>query len=78
MFEYQCSALGVVVHATARSKKEAKQEAARLMLQELAMRGHPVPQPYGAPEAALPQVLSTSVTNNRSARIPPNSLLVLV
>ncbi|KAI8440640.1 hypothetical protein MSG28_001851 [Choristoneura fumiferana] len=56
-FEYRCSARGHVVTATARSKKEAKQEAARLMLQKLAGAGLPVPPPYGsgdAPAAAAP------------------------
>ncbi|CAG9792261.1 unnamed protein product [Diatraea saccharalis] len=47
MFEYRCAALGAVVTAQARSKKEAKQEAARLMLRALAARGHLIPPPYG-------------------------------
>ncbi|XP_049888187.1 uncharacterized protein LOC126382390 isoform X2 [Pectinophora gossypiella] len=47
MFEYRCMARGVVVTAEARSKKDAKQEAARRMLQALAARGEPVPPPYG-------------------------------
>ncbi|CAH0669432.1 unnamed protein product [Spodoptera exigua] len=51
MFDYRCVACGVVVTATARSKKEAKQEVARLMLQQLSRRGHAVPPPYAAPAA---------------------------
>ncbi|XP_028177184.1 uncharacterized protein LOC114364992 isoform X2 [Ostrinia furnacalis] len=47
-FEYRCAALGAAVTAAARSKKEAKQEAARLMLRRLALLGHPVPPPYAA------------------------------
>ncbi|PZC75079.1 hypothetical protein B5X24_HaOG206772 [Helicoverpa armigera] len=39
MFDYRCVACGVVVTASARSKKEAKQEVARLMLQQLSRRG---------------------------------------
>ncbi|KAH9638260.1 hypothetical protein HF086_013698 [Spodoptera exigua] len=53
MFDYRCVACGVVVTATARSKKEAKQEVARLMLQQLSRRGHAVPPPYAAPAAPL-------------------------
>ncbi|CAH0628550.1 unnamed protein product [Chrysodeixis includens] len=49
MFEYCCKALNVVVNASARSKKEAKQEVARIMLQQLSARGHPVPPPYSVP-----------------------------
>ncbi|XP_063380373.1 RISC-loading complex subunit tarbp2-like [Cydia fagiglandana] len=49
VFEYRCSARGHVVSATARSKKEAKQEAARLMLARLAAAGLNVPAPYAAP-----------------------------
>ncbi|XP_052738004.1 double-stranded RNA-binding protein Staufen homolog isoform X1 [Bicyclus anynana] len=48
-FEYRCEARGVVVCGRARSKKEAKQEAARLMLQQLHARGVPVPAPYATP-----------------------------
>ncbi|CAH1635433.1 unnamed protein product [Spodoptera littoralis] len=55
MFDYRCMACGVVVTATARSKKEAKQEVARLMLQQLSRRGHAVPPPYAAPAAPLIQ-----------------------
>ncbi|XP_026747489.1 RISC-loading complex subunit tarbp2-like isoform X2 [Trichoplusia ni] len=51
LFEYRCNALGVVVTASARSKKEAKQEVARIMLQQLSARGHPVPPPYSVPIA---------------------------
>ncbi|RVE42535.1 hypothetical protein evm_012815 [Chilo suppressalis] len=52
MFEYRCAALGAMVTAQARSKKEAKQEAARLMLRALAARGHLVPAPYGLHDRA--------------------------
>uniref|UniRef100_A0A2A4JKC6 DRBM domain-containing protein n=2 Tax=Heliothis virescens TaxID=7102 RepID=A0A2A4JKC6_HELVI len=52
MFDYRCVACGVVVTASARSKKEAKQEVARLMLQQLSRRGLPVPPPYAAPPPA--------------------------
>ncbi|XP_059059544.1 RISC-loading complex subunit tarbp2-like isoform X2 [Achroia grisella] len=47
MFEYRCKALGCVMTATARSKKEAKQEVAKLILRRLASDGHDVPPPYG-------------------------------
>lgn len=53
MFDYRCVACGVVVTATARSKKEAKQEVARLMLQQLSRRGHAVPPPYASSAAPL-------------------------
>ncbi|KAL0839962.1 hypothetical protein ABMA28_016570 [Loxostege sticticalis] len=51
-FEYRCAALGASVTAAARSKKEAKQLAARLMLRRLAGLGHAVPPPYAAPPHA--------------------------
>ncbi|XP_047989530.1 RISC-loading complex subunit TARBP2-like isoform X2 [Leguminivora glycinivorella] len=54
VFEYRCAARGHVVSATARSKKEAKQEVARLMLARLAAAGLSVPPPYAAPAAAAP------------------------
>ncbi|XP_049697061.2 double-stranded RNA-binding protein Staufen homolog isoform X4 [Helicoverpa armigera] len=55
MFDYRCVACGVVVTASARSKKEAKQEVARLMLQQLSRRGLAVPPPYAAaPPYAAP------------------------
>ncbi|XP_045764011.1 transcription factor SOX-3-like isoform X2 [Maniola jurtina] len=47
-FEYRCVAQGVAVTGVARSKKEAKQEAARRMLLTLHARGLPVPPPYAA------------------------------
>lgn len=47
LFQYQCSVLGEMVTAAARSKKEAKQEVARIMLQTLAAKGMSVPPPYG-------------------------------
>lgn len=47
LFEYRCTAYGEVVTATARSKKEAKQEVARVMLKRLSSKGHPVPAPFG-------------------------------
>ncbi|CAH2062693.1 unnamed protein product, partial [Iphiclides podalirius] len=56
MFEYRCTACGVSVTAMARSKKEAKQEAARIMLLQLDERGYAVPPPFcrgGAPVHAL-------------------------
>ncbi|XP_063375271.1 RISC-loading complex subunit tarbp2-like isoform X2 [Cydia amplana] len=56
VFEYRCAARGHVVSATARSKKEAKQEAARLMLARLAAAGLNVPAPYTAPCAPCPPV----------------------
>ncbi|KAJ8727270.1 hypothetical protein PYW08_015667 [Mythimna loreyi] len=60
MFDYRCVAFGLVVTASARSKKEAKQEVARLMLQQLSCRGHAVPPPYGAPAASAHADPSTS------------------
>ncbi|XP_026765210.3 double-stranded RNA-binding protein Staufen homolog 1-like isoform X2 [Galleria mellonella] len=54
-FEYRCKALGFVVTAAARSKKEAKQEVAKLMLARLAAAGHPVPPPYGLFSTNKPQ-----------------------
>ncbi|CAB3221777.1 unnamed protein product [Arctia plantaginis] len=47
LFEYRCLACGEVVTAAARSKKEAKQEVARVMLHRLASKGHSVPAPFG-------------------------------
>ncbi|KAM3958152.1 R2D2 protein [Aphomia sociella] len=54
-FEYRCKALGCVVTAAARSKKEAKQEVAKLMLGRLAAAGHQVPSPYGLYNITTPQ-----------------------
>ncbi|XP_072942029.1 protein Loquacious-like isoform X4 [Epargyreus clarus] len=54
VFEYCCRARGVTVAAAARSKKEAKQEAARRALAALAARGDPVPPPYCAAPAPPP------------------------
>ncbi|XP_041973263.1 uncharacterized protein LOC121728974 isoform X2 [Aricia agestis] len=48
-FEFKCVAEGVTVTAQARSKKEAKQEAARKMLKQLYARGYDVPPPYNTP-----------------------------
>nr|XP_034825637.1 uncharacterized protein LOC117983257 [Maniola hyperantus] len=53
-FEYRCVAQGVAVTGVARSKKEAKQEAARRMLLTLHARGLPVPPPYAAPRSPEP------------------------
>lgn len=47
-FDYRCTACGETVIATAHSKKEAKQEAAKLMLYKLAQKGYNVPPPYGS------------------------------
>ncbi|XP_075991138.1 protein Loquacious-like [Anticarsia gemmatalis] len=47
LFEYRCLAFGEVAKAAARSKKEAKQEVARVMLQKLSAKGYPVPPPFG-------------------------------
>lgn len=52
LFEYRCLACGEVALAAARSKKEAKQEVARVMLLRLSNKGHPVPPPYGRTVAA--------------------------
>ncbi|XP_061705949.1 RISC-loading complex subunit tarbp2-like isoform X2 [Cydia pomonella] len=57
VFEYRCVARGHVVSATARSKKEAKQEAARLMLARLAAAGLSVPAPYAVPCPPCPPVV---------------------
>ncbi|XP_063530334.1 RISC-loading complex subunit tarbp2-like isoform X2 [Cydia strobilella] len=57
VFEYRCAARGHVVSAKARSKKEAKQEAARLMLARLAAAGLDVPAPYAAPCSPCPPVV---------------------
>ncbi|XP_045487899.1 uncharacterized protein LOC110998346 isoform X2 [Pieris rapae] len=48
-FEYRCKSSGLTVTARARSKKEAKQEAAKRMLAEMYARGDPVPPPYARP-----------------------------
>ncbi|XP_047517380.1 interferon-inducible double-stranded RNA-dependent protein kinase activator A homolog isoform X1 [Pieris napi] len=48
-FEYRCKSSGLTVTARARSKKEAKQEAAKRMLAEMFARGDPVPPPYARP-----------------------------
>nr|XP_037870649.1 R2D2 protein isoform X1 [Bombyx mori]XP_037870650.1 R2D2 protein isoform X1 [Bombyx mori]XP_037870651.1 R2D2 protein isoform X1 [Bombyx mori]XP_037870652.1 R2D2 protein isoform X1 [Bombyx mori]XP_037870653.1 R2D2 protein isoform X1 [Bombyx mori] len=45
-FEFRCKALGESVSASARSKREAKQEAARAMLLCLSTIGHRVPPPF--------------------------------
>ncbi|CAK1544788.1 unnamed protein product [Leptosia nina] len=49
MFKYRCSCNKLSVTASARSKKEAKQEVARRMLAELFIHGTPVPAPYARP-----------------------------
>ncbi|KOB69515.1 Uncharacterized protein OBRU01_16727 [Operophtera brumata] len=61
MFEYQCSLCNESGTALARSKKEAKQEAARIVLVRLARSGYSVPPPWGLvpaveciPEPAAP------------------------
>ncbi|XP_045521393.1 uncharacterized protein LOC123712384 isoform X2 [Pieris brassicae] len=48
-FEYRCKSSGLTVTARARSKKEAKQEAAKRMLAEMYARGDAVPPPYARP-----------------------------
>lgn len=48
-FEYRCKCQGVSVTGQARSKKEAKQEAAKKMLMQLNARGLPVPPPFATP-----------------------------
>ncbi|KPJ01081.1 Interferon-inducible double stranded RNA-dependent protein kinase activator A-like A [Papilio xuthus] len=53
-FEYRCSAHGHTVTATARSKKEAKQEAARVLLLRLAEHGLSVPAPFSCGAAPPP------------------------
>ncbi|XP_038213223.1 RISC-loading complex subunit TARBP2-like isoform X2 [Zerene cesonia] len=55
MFECCCKTSGETVTAMARSKKEAKQEAARRMLNQLYhARGMPVPPPYARPPSPAP------------------------
>ncbi|XP_026326644.1 interferon-inducible double-stranded RNA-dependent protein kinase activator A homolog [Hyposmocoma kahamanoa] len=53
-FEYRCSVRGCVVKASARSKKEAKQEVARVMLLALKARGEDVPPPFDRPPLQPP------------------------
>ncbi|CAK1578881.1 unnamed protein product [Parnassius mnemosyne] len=74
MFEYRCMANGVTVTAMARSKKEAKQEAARIMLLQLDERGLSVPPPFcrgGAPSHTLGP--STSTSSDQPSSIGPLS-----
>ncbi|CAG5005997.1 unnamed protein product [Parnassius apollo] len=74
MFEYRCKANGVTVTAIARSKKEAKQEAARIMLLQLDKCGLPVPPPFchgGAPSQTLGP--STSTSSDQASSIGPLS-----
>ncbi|XP_045492716.1 RISC-loading complex subunit TARBP2-like isoform X1 [Colias croceus] len=55
MFECRCKTAGESVTALARSKKEAKQEAARRMLNQLFhARGMSVPPPYARPPSPAP------------------------
>lgn len=54
MFEYVCRTRGETVRGYARSKKEAKQEAARQMLLLLGSAGESVPPEYGPGAAAPP------------------------
>ncbi|KAJ8737781.1 hypothetical protein PYW08_000376 [Mythimna loreyi] len=51
-FRYRCEALAEEVFGTGRSKKDAKQVVARLMLQQLSLRGYKVPPQFASPEAA--------------------------
>ncbi|CAH2092328.1 unnamed protein product [Euphydryas editha] len=53
-FEYRCTTQGITVTGQARSKKEAKQEAARRMLMRLHARGVQVPPPFAAPPSPPP------------------------
>ncbi|XP_047545692.1 uncharacterized protein LOC125077724 isoform X2 [Vanessa atalanta] len=53
-FEYRCTAHGITVTGQARSKKEAKQEAARRMLMQLHTRGIQVPPPFASPPSPPP------------------------
>lgn len=60
-FQYRCTACNVSVTAYAPSKKEAKQEVAKLLLSELSKRGYAVPPPYGLvpPPGSSAQTSST-------------------
>nr|XP_021192504.2 interferon-inducible double-stranded RNA-dependent protein kinase activator A homolog isoform X1 [Helicoverpa armigera] len=49
VFRYRCTAINEVVTGTGRTKKEAKQLVARLMLQQLAQKGYLVPGEYATP-----------------------------
>ncbi|GBP07498.1 Interferon-inducible double-stranded RNA-dependent protein kinase activator A homolog A [Eumeta japonica] len=72
VFQYRCTAMGATVIASARSKKEAKQEAARLCLAELAARGMPVNQ-------SLPSsVLSSGSVEEDEAVLPSYSYVALL
>ncbi|XP_045459521.1 uncharacterized protein LOC123670056 [Melitaea cinxia] len=53
-FEYRCTAQGIMVTGQARSKKEAKQEAARRMLTRLHTLGTLVPPPFATPPSPPP------------------------
>ncbi|VVD03784.1 unnamed protein product [Leptidea sinapis] len=53
-FEYRCIANGVIVKAKGKTKKLAKQEVARKMLNNLFLQGMPVPHPYARPPSPDP------------------------
>ncbi|XP_075972303.1 protein Loquacious-like [Anticarsia gemmatalis] len=67
LFEYRCMVLGEVAQAAARSKKEAKQEVARVMLQKLSAKGHSVPSPYGCVPMATSSMLEDEITPSSPA-----------
>ncbi|KAJ2950510.1 hypothetical protein O0L34_g8754 [Tuta absoluta] len=77
-FEYRCQALGELVTATARSKKEAKQEVAKLMLFQLARRGHRVPPPYNSGPQLSTQQSSASKKEAEPSIVGSHSYVVLL
>ncbi|KAJ0179624.1 hypothetical protein K1T71_005336 [Dendrolimus kikuchii] len=68
-FDYRCTACGETVIASAHSKKEAKQEAAKLMLWTLAKKGYSVPPPYGS-GAAPSTSTAKSIVSGPEAGVP--------
>ncbi|KAI5634325.1 double-stranded RNA binding motif domain-containing protein [Phthorimaea operculella] len=74
-FEYRCQVLGVTVTATAHSKKDAKQEVARLMLLQLSKRGYHVPAPYNRESSQNKESKEAEFT---APVIGPHSYVVLL
>ncbi|XP_061378825.1 RISC-loading complex subunit TARBP2-like isoform X2 [Danaus plexippus] len=70
MFEYRCTVYGCDASGLARSKKEAKQEAARYMLQKLFARGLNVPAPYATMPCEQERPSSPPSPNNNPALEP--------
>lgn len=70
-FGYRCMACGMEVMGIGKSKREAKQYAARLMLCLLAKKGYPVPPPYGfedEPDASAADYIYTPMLKEFCAK----------